>query len=49
MKSSFVDMEMKRALEWLTGFKNEATRYAAILIIYELATNAPALFYIHVK
>ena len=49
LKSSFVDMEMKRALDWLKTDKNDMTRYAAILMINELATHASALFYQYVK
>ena len=39
---------MRRAIEWL-GDKGEARRYAAALILRELAENAPAVFNVHVR
>ncbi|TIB14647.1 hypothetical protein E3P89_00930 [Wallemia ichthyophaga] len=40
----FIDFEAPRALELLTGDRSEGGRYAAVLIIKELAQNSPALF-----
>ena len=40
---------MKRAQLWLKPDKNEHTRYAGILVIKELAINAPAMLYQHVE
>lgn len=41
----FVEFEIKRSLEWLQGDRNEARRHAAVLVLKELAINAPILFY----
>ena len=43
-----VEFELKRALEWLQEDKHELRRYTAILVLKELAENAPTLFYVHV-
>lgn len=40
-----VEFDMQRALEWLQGERQEAKRHAACLVLRELATNAPTLFY----
>jgi FKBP12-rapamycin complex-associated protein len=42
----FVESEVKRALEWLQDAPTR--RYAAVLVLKELAENAPTLFYVHV-
>ena len=49
----FVDFEVNRALEWLQGERKndhhqEHRRLSACLIIKEIATNAPTLFYVYV-
>ncbi|KAI8813143.1 armadillo-type protein [Cladochytrium replicatum] len=46
--AEFVEFEMKRALEWLQGDRYESRRYAAVLVIRELAVNAPTLVYAYV-
>lgn len=44
--ADFVDFEIKRALEWLLqGERVEARRYAAALVIAELASSAPSLIF----
>jgi FKBP12-rapamycin complex-associated protein len=43
-----VEFEVKRALEWLQDARHESRRYAAVLVLKELAENAPTLFYVHV-
>jgi FKBP12-rapamycin complex-associated protein len=43
-----VEFEVKRALEWLQGERYEARRQAAVLVLKELAHNAPTLFNVHV-
>ncbi|KAL2912121.1 phosphatidylinositol kinase-related protein kinase tor1 [Polyrhizophydium stewartii] len=48
LTTEFVEFEVKRALEWLQGDRNEARRFAAALIIKELALNAPTLVYVYV-
>lgn len=40
--------QVRRAIEWL-GDRGEARRYAAALILRELAENAPAVFNVHVR
>lgn len=48
LTTEFVEFEVKRALEWLQGERNEARRYSAVLVLKELATNAPTLIYTYV-
>jgi serine/threonine-protein kinase mTOR len=43
--SDLVEAEIKTALEWLQSDRVEERRYAAVLIIRELARNAPTLVY----
>lgn len=45
----FVEFEVKRALEWLSGDRNEQRRYAAVLVIKELANNSSTLLYSYVS
>ena len=40
---------MRRSLEWLRGESQGNRRYAAVLILREMAENAPAVFNVHVK
>ncbi|KAI9352104.1 armadillo-type protein [Obelidium mucronatum] len=44
-----VEFEITRALEWLQGDRNEMRRYAAVLIIRELAGNAPNILYSYLQ
>ena len=47
--ADFVDFEVKRALEWLSqDYDDHRRRFSACLVLDELASNAPTLFYIHV-
>lgn len=51
LTAEWVEFETKRALEWLEGdskHKDDGRRYAAVLVLKELAENAPTLFYAHV-
>ena len=41
--AEYVEFEIKRALEWLAG--NENKKLAAVMILRELATHTPTLFY----
>uniref|UniRef100_A0A2H8U2W2 Serine/threonine-protein kinase TOR n=1 Tax=Melanaphis sacchari TaxID=742174 RepID=A0A2H8U2W2_9HEMI len=43
----YVEFEVKRAFEWLGGVRNEQKRYAAVLILREIATMVPTLFFQH--
>lgn len=45
----FVEFEIKRSLEWLQGDRNESRRLASVLVLKELALNAPILFYPYVS
>ncbi|KAI9225912.1 MAG: phosphatidylinositol kinase Tor2 [Piptocephalis tieghemiana] len=45
LRSEFVEFEVRRALEWLQGDRNDSRRHAAVLILKELADNAPTLIY----
>lgn len=43
--SELVDSELKTALEWLQNDRVEERRYSAVLVLRELALNAPTLMY----
>lgn len=43
--SELVESEVKTALEWLQSDRIEEKRYSAVLILRELARNAPTLMY----
>jgi FKBP12-rapamycin complex-associated protein len=43
-----IDFEIKRALEGLTGERQENRRLASVLVLKELAHNAPTLFNVYV-
>ena len=40
---------MRRSLDWLRGESQGNRRYAAVLILREMAENAPAVFNVHVQ
>ena len=44
-----LEFEITRALERLRGERNELRRYAAVLVLKQLALNAPTLFNAHAK
>ena len=48
LAADVVEIEVRRALEWLHGEHSEARRYAAVLVLRELAENAPTVFNVHV-
>ena len=48
LAADIVEFEVKRALEWLEGDRSEQRRYAAVLVLKELADNTPTLFNVHV-
>jgi FKBP12-rapamycin complex-associated protein len=48
LTAELVQQEVKRALDWLQG-KHESRRYAAVLVLKELAINSPTRFYVHVS
>ncbi|KAG6014979.1 hypothetical protein E4U54_004504, partial [Claviceps lovelessii] len=45
MISELVDSEVNTALEWLQNDRVEERRYSAVLVLRELARNAPTLMY----
>ena len=45
LTAELVDAEVKHALEWLTSERNENRRFAAVLILRELARNSSTLLY----
>ncbi|RWS10462.1 hypothetical protein B4U79_12736 [Dinothrombium tinctorium] len=45
LTASYVDYEVKRAIEWLSGDRNESKRHGAVLILRELATSTPTYFF----
>ncbi|KAI1333519.1 FAT-domain-containing protein [Xylariaceae sp. FL0016] len=47
--SELVDSEVKTALEWLQSDRIEEKRYSAVLVLRELARNAPTLMYNYVS
>ena len=49
LTADIVDMEVKRSIAWLRDPERvEARRYAAVLILRELARHAPTVFNVHV-
>lgn len=46
--SELVESEVKTALEWLQSDRVEEKRYSAVLVLRELAQNAPTLMYAYV-
>jgi FKBP12-rapamycin complex-associated protein len=49
LTADVVESEVRRSLEWLQRSQNESRRYAAVLILREMAENAPAVFNVHVR
>ncbi|KAF2487814.1 TOR1 phosphatidylinositol 3-kinase [Neohortaea acidophila] len=45
LTAELVEAEVKHALEWLTSERNENRRFAAVLILRELARNSSTLLY----
>lgn len=45
LTAELVESEVKQALEWLQSDRQENRRFAAVLIIRELARNSPTLLY----
>lgn len=43
--SQYVQFEVKKSLEWLSGDRVESKRHAAVLVLKELATALPTCFY----
>lgn len=48
MTADEVEHQVKNALEWLKGERVEYRRFAAVLILKEMAENAPTVFNVHV-
>lgn len=48
-RGEYVEMEIKRAFEWLTGERNEGKRLSACLILRELAIAMPSFFFQHIN
>jgi FKBP12-rapamycin complex-associated protein len=48
LTAELVESEVKGALEWLQSDRQESRRFAAVLIIRELAKNSPTLLYAYV-
>lgn len=48
LTAELVEAEVKHALEWLTSERNENRRFAAVLILRELARNSSTLLYIYI-
>ncbi|BBN14806.1 serine/threonine-protein kinase mTOR [Marchantia polymorpha subsp. ruderalis] len=51
LTADVVEYQVRRALEWLQGQgeRAEARRFAAVLILKEMAENAPTVFNVHVS
>ncbi|KAL7287805.1 hypothetical protein TKK_0018180 [Trichogramma kaykai] len=43
--AEYVEFEVKRAFEWLSGDRNENKRQAAVLVLKELAVSMPTYFF----
>ncbi|KJX99355.1 phosphatidylinositol 3-kinase like protein [Zymoseptoria brevis] len=48
LTAELVEAEVKRALEWLTSERAENRRFAAVLILRELARNSSTLLYMYI-
>lgn len=48
LTAELVEAEVKRALEWLTSERTENRRFAAVLILRELARNSSTLLYMYI-
>lgn len=42
-------LQVKKGLQWLAGPRQEYLRLAGVLVLQELAENAPAVFNVHVR
>lgn len=49
MTAEFVEFEISRALEWLGSERMEARRLPAVLVLRELAENAPTLVHPYIE
>lgn len=49
LTADVVESQVKIALAWLQGERVESHRFAAVLILKEMAMNAPTVFNVHVK
>lgn len=49
MTAEFVEFEIERALEWLQSDRTEMRRLPAVLILRELAENAPTLLHPYIE
>nr|WIM49540.1 HIF1a pathway protein [Daphnia magna] len=47
--AEYVEFEVKRAFEWLSGERNEGRRHAAVLVLRELALSTPTFFFQQVQ
>ena len=47
--ADYVEFELKQALEWLGSERSEAKRHAAVLVLREMALNAPTFFFQQVQ
>ncbi|KAK6543250.1 phosphatidylinositol kinase- protein kinase tor1, variant 2 [Orbilia ellipsospora] len=48
LTAELVESETRQALEWLQSDRQENRRFAAVLLLKELARNSPTLFYTYV-
>lgn len=48
LTAELVEAEAKHALEWLTSERNENRRFAAVLILRELARNSSTLLFLYI-
>ncbi|KAG0345157.1 phosphatidylinositol kinase- protein kinase tor1 [Podila humilis] len=46
--TEFVEFELKRAIEWLTGDRQEARRHASVMVLAELVRHADVIVFPHV-
>ncbi|KAI3638087.1 hypothetical protein MIR68_003698 [Amoeboaphelidium protococcarum] len=45
LTAEFVDFEVGRCIEWITGERMEHKRFAAVCVLHELTLSAPTLLY----
>lgn len=49
MWTFIIHTQVRRAIDWLQRSQSDSRRYAAVLVLQELAENAPAVFNVHVR
>ncbi|XP_039269325.2 serine/threonine-protein kinase mTOR-like [Styela clava] len=48
-RTEYIEFQVRRAIEWIGAPRNEGRRHSAVLILRELAINAPTIFYLQIQ